>query len=58
MIVGRCPGIGNHFRAEGMEQFGTAAADLAEADNTDVLYFRNATATFASFGGAPRTVTF
>ena len=30
----------------------------AEDDNTEVLYFRNATATFASFGGAPRTVTF
>lgn len=27
-------------------------------DNTQVLYFRNATATFASFGGAPETVTF
>ena len=26
--------------------------------NTQVLYFRNATATFASFGGAPETVTF
>ena len=30
----------------------------AEDDNTEVLYFENATATFASFGGAPRTVTF
>ena len=30
----------------------------AEDDNTEVLYFRNATATFASFGGAPKTVTF
>ena len=30
----------------------------AEDDNTEVLYFKNATATFASFGGAPRTVTF
>ena len=30
----------------------------AEDDNTEVLYFRDATATFASFGGAPRTVTF
>lgn len=26
--------------------------------NTEVLYFRNATATFASFGAAPETVTF
>lgn len=26
--------------------------------NTQVLYFRNAVATFASFGGAPETVTF
>ena len=30
----------------------------ADDDNTEVLYFRNATATFASFGGAPKTVTF
>ena len=30
----------------------------AEDDNTEVLYFENASATFASFGGAPRTVTF
>ncbi len=30
----------------------------AEDDNTEVLYFENAVATFASFGGAPRTVTF
>ena len=30
----------------------------ADDDNTQVLYFRNATATFASFGGAPKTVTF
>ena len=26
--------------------------------NTQVFYFKNATATFASFGGAPETVTF
>ena len=26
--------------------------------NTQVFYFQNATATFASFGGAPETVTF
>lgn len=30
----------------------------ADDDNTEVLYFRNATATFSSFGGAPETVTF
>ena len=30
----------------------------AEDDNTAVLYFKDAVATFASFGGAPRTVTF
>ena len=30
----------------------------AEDDNTEVLYFENAEATFASFGGAPRTVRF
>ena len=30
----------------------------ADDDNTEVLYFRNAAATFASFGGAPKTVTF
>lgn len=30
----------------------------AEDDNTQVLYFRNATAMFCSFGGAPETVTF
>ena len=30
----------------------------AEDDNTEVLYFRNGMATFASFGGAPKTVTF
>ena len=30
----------------------------ADDDNTQVLYFKNATATFASFGGAPETVTF
>ena len=27
-------------------------------DNTQVLYFENATATFSSFGGAPETFTF
>ena len=26
--------------------------------NTQVLYFRNAAATFSSFGGAPETITF
>ena len=30
----------------------------AEDDNTEVLYFKNATATFSSFGGAPRSVKF
>ncbi len=30
----------------------------AEDDNTEVLYFKNATATFASFAGAPKTVQF
>ena len=30
----------------------------AEDDNTEVLYFKDATATFSSFGEAPRTVTF
>ena len=30
----------------------------ADDDNTQVLYFKNATATFASFGGALETVTF
>ena len=30
----------------------------AEDDNTEVLYFVDATATFASFGAAPKTVTF
>ena len=30
----------------------------ADDDNTQVLYFKDATATFASFGGAPETVTF
>lgn len=30
----------------------------AEDDNTEVLYFKDATAVFASFAGAPRTVTF
>ena len=30
----------------------------AEDDNTEVLYFRNATATFSSFTAAPRTVAF
>lgn len=30
----------------------------AEDDNTEVLYFKNATATFSSFTDAPRTVTF
>ena len=29
-----------------------------EDDNTEVLYFKNATATFSSFTTAPRTVTF
>ena len=28
----------------------------ADDDNTQVLYFKNATATFFSFGGAPETV--
>ena len=27
-------------------------------DNTEVLYFKDATATFSSFGGAPKTVKF
>ena len=30
----------------------------AEDDNTEVLYFEDATATFSSFTAAPRTVTF
>ena len=30
----------------------------ATDDNTEVLYFKDATATFSSFGGAPRTVKF
>ena len=30
----------------------------ATDDNTEVLYFKDATATFSSFGGAPKTVTF
>ena len=30
----------------------------ADDDNTQVLYFRDATATFSSFGGAPETLTF
>ncbi len=30
----------------------------AEDDNTEVLYFKDATATFSSFSAAPRTVTF
>ncbi len=30
----------------------------AEDDNTEVLYFKDATATFSSFTDAPRTVTF
>ena len=30
----------------------------AEDDNTEVLYFKNAVATFSSFVAAPRTVTF
>ena len=30
----------------------------ADDDNTQVLYFKNATATFFSFAGAPETVTF
>ena len=30
----------------------------AEDDNTEVLYFKNATATFSSFTEAPRVVTF
>ncbi|MBR5636530.1 MAG: pyridoxamine 5'-phosphate oxidase family protein [Pseudobutyrivibrio sp.] len=31
---------------------------FAEDDNTEVLFFKNATATFSSFTEAPRTVTF
>ena len=30
----------------------------AEDDNTEVLYFEDATATFSSFTAAPRTVNF
>ena len=30
----------------------------AEDDNTEVLYFKNATATIYSFGGAPKVVKF
>ena len=30
----------------------------AQDDNTQVLYFKNATATFSSFTDAPRTVKF
>ncbi len=37
---------------------GLKAMYSPDDDNTQVLYFRNATATFASFGGAPETFTF
>ena len=30
----------------------------ADDDNTQVLYFKNATATFSAFGGAPETISF
>ena len=30
----------------------------ADDDNTEVLYFKNATATFSSFTSAPRTINF
>ena len=30
----------------------------ADDDNTEVLYFKSATATFSSFTGAPETITF
>ena len=30
----------------------------ATDDNTEVLYFKDATATFSSFGGAPRSIQF
>ena len=30
----------------------------ADDDNTEVLYFKNATATISSFGGAPKVVKF
>ena len=30
----------------------------ADDDNTEVLYFKNATATIYSFGGAPKVVKF
>ncbi len=30
----------------------------ADDDNTEVLYFKNATATFSSFAGAPKVVKF
>ncbi len=30
----------------------------AEDDNTEVLYFKNATATFSSFAGEPKVVKF
>jgi uncharacterized pyridoxamine 5'-phosphate oxidase family protein len=30
----------------------------AEDDNTEVLYFKDATATFASFAGEPRIINF
>ena len=30
----------------------------ADDDNTEVLYFKNATATIYSFGGAPKVITF
>ena len=30
----------------------------AEDDNTEVLYFESAVATFSSFGGKPRTIEF
>ena len=37
---------------------GLKAMYSADDDNTQVLYFRNATATFSSFTSAPETITF
>ena len=46
-------------RASMLDAYPNLRAMYNENDgNTQVLYFRNATATFASFGGAPEVVTF
>ena len=57
ILPGGLPGATNLLESELVIRW-VQGMYKADDDNTEVLYFRNATATFTSFGGAPKTVTF